>query len=115
MLKGLCEQHHLGIHDLLRAQPMHAGNVDLLKDVIHTIVNMCEPQSAVQNLSQHEVKLVYAMLNFIVETMQVIPNECRSSTSLGDVDVGPVSREPAQDLSKRRGRRSQEHPLDLFR
>ena len=71
VLHGVCEGHHLALHDLLRSQPMHSGNVDLLKDVIQLIVFMCETQSSVQSLSEDEVKLVTSILKLIVESMQV--------------------------------------------
>lgn len=66
----LSEGHFAKNQDLMRTQPGHAGNVDIVNKIVQLSILICEDFGAVNNLSQKEVEFMTTLFNFMSELTQ---------------------------------------------
>lgn len=69
-LRLLCENHYLGMQNLLRVQYNHAGVVDIVKKSIDIAILLCEDSGRVKALSLKEVELTTTLFMFFAELCQ---------------------------------------------
>jgi hypothetical protein len=70
LLQQLCEGHNLVVQDLLREQPSHSGNINLIVLVIDTLVCQCDSSSALKKMEQCEIDMVNSTLDVLIEVVQ---------------------------------------------
>jgi hypothetical protein len=66
----MCEGHNLKFQNLLRVQPMYAGQFNLVNKVVEALVLLCESTAAVSCFHRIELLVVSQMLALLIELMQ---------------------------------------------
>ena len=69
-LQSLCEGHFLQMQNLLREQPTHQANANIVKSTVELFIFICADSTSVQRLSSLEADLVEAIMLFLIEVMQ---------------------------------------------
>ena len=69
-LSELCEGHNRLMQDLLRDQPDHAANVNLVHLGASMFVTLCETNAALRRMEESEFGLVVSALDFLIESVQ---------------------------------------------
>ena len=115
-LSLLCEDHFLRNQNLLRAQPAHAGVVDIVKKVIELSILFCEDSTAVEHLSPKEVDILTTLFSLMSELSQGPCAENQTKLALSDavVAIKTVVSLPEPPLKSRRTSRQTKFPEKDF-
>lgn len=64
------EGHNLKLQSLVRAQPMHSADINLLKLMVEMLVLQCEDPTLLKRVENTSLELIIATLDAIIEAMQ---------------------------------------------
>ena len=110
-LQLIVEGHNETMQNLLRTQPNHISNIDLLSEAIQTVLQLCSNSSIIADLSIKEMKLSKKILDFISECCWGPCAENQSSVAKSDailVVKSILNVKPATILTKHNDENNQE-------
>ena len=67
-MQQLCENHNDQLQNLLRTQPTHVGDVNLILTSIATLLFLCENNTVVEKIQTEEMALSRKILEFLAES-----------------------------------------------
>jgi hypothetical protein len=70
LLQLCCEGHNLPFQDLMRAQPMYTGDINLVAQVAELLALLCDSSVAVARFRRQELELISQLLATLVELIQ---------------------------------------------
>lgn len=69
-LQQICQLHHTASQNLLREQPTHIGNQDLVSDVVALLQLQCESATTLQRMEKKQAELLSKTFSILTETVQ---------------------------------------------
>lgn len=70
LVERLCEGHNRELQDILRDQPMHQGNVNIIKEMLGNFTTQVDSNASLRRMENAEVRLLSASLDALVESIQ---------------------------------------------